>query len=346
LEKRNPPLSRRESIFVATQAFSYRIRHHKPPTFIQQDPFTSDAERIQLRAAEKAKDPLALEKQQHKYKSLVVVDIDIENKMIRPNNSVMQDNNTACILLQSGNYDAANHVLRRGLHSALKNHLIKQHSVVQTSPNQSSHGPFQSHAKGSQDGSAVSGGFCFHHEALEEESKAIQSVPVAPLCPQSSSQPLSPIAMYNRAFMLSQSDMEWMRLSQLDYQQWASSIIFYNLALVYHTQGVTNRASSSQFLKLSLRFYELAASLLEHIIRNSTSEDDFNILLLRCAIANNLGHVHACMHSTSRAKQAFEMLHSLFEGLRNRMELTEDEYSFFFMNTVLQIDGLCVAPAA
>jgi hypothetical protein len=275
-----------------------------------------------------------------------LVAVDIENKMNRSNNSVMQDNNTACILLQSGNYDAANHVLQRGLHSLNKNHLIKQHSVgVETSPNQSSHGPFESHAKGSQDGSTVSGGFCFHHKALEEESKAIQSVPVAPLCPQSSSQPFSTIAMYNRAFMLSQSDMEWNRLSQLDYQQWASSIIFYNLALVYHTQGVTNGASSSPFLKLSLRFYELAASLLEHI-RNSASGEDFNILLLRCAIANNLGHVHACMHSTSRAKQAFEILHSLFEGLRNRMELTEDAYSLFFMNTVLQIDGLCVAPAA
>lgn len=267
--------------------------------------------------------------------------------MIRPTNSVMQDNNTACILLQSGNRDAANHVLQRALHS-LKKQIFKQRVDVKP-PLRSPHGPFQSYAKErSRESSNMEdlSSDCDSHTVFEEQSKHIQSVPVAPLCPQSSSQPLSSIAMYNRAFILSQSDVEWKQLSQLDYQQWATSIIFYNLALVHHTQGV-KQGLDRQSLATSLRFYELAANLLESI--TTSEEEDFNCLLLRCAIANNLGHVHACLHSTTPTREAFAHLQELLERLHllsNQQRLTEEDHLLFFLNTMLQVNGLQVAPAA
>jgi hypothetical protein len=267
--------------------------------------------------------------------------------MIRPTNSVMQDNNTACILLQSGNCDAANQVLQRALRS-LKKQIFKQHVVVEP-PFPSPHGPFQCDAKEQSHESSNMEDLssnCESPTVFEEQSKHIQSVPVAPLCLQSSSQPPSSIAMYNRAFIFSQSDVEWKQLSQLDYQQWATSIVCYNLSLVHHTQGV-KQGFDRQSLATSLRFYELAASLLESI--TTSEKEDFNSLLLRCAIANNLGHVHACMYSTTPTRQAFVHLQELCERLRllsNQQQLTEEDHFLFFLNTMLQLNGLRVAPAA
>jgi tetratricopeptide (TPR) repeat protein len=256
----------------------------------------------------------------------------------------MQDNNTACALLQSGNYDAANQVLQRALKS-LKNQAVKPQNVTDPKPRGlSKQEPCQSHSQEYHE-KELSGGFSERMEGdtLEESSKAIQSVAIAPLCLQSSAHPLSSIVMYSRAFLLSQSDVKWNQYSQLDYEQyWATPVIFYNLALVFHSQGVAS-GLCVQHLNKSLRFYELAATLLE---LTSSNTDQFNVLLLRCAIANNTAHVHACIHSTSATGEACENLRRLLERLRLMPEVTEEDYSLFFLNTLLQTYGVFVAAAA
>ena len=246
--------------------------------------------------------------------------------MPHSNNELIEDNNTACVLLQSGCCEAAGHVLQRALGS-LKDQLIEG-KLPSSEPSSFCSSSFQSHAKGVE-----STPDCDRNSVdFDKVSKYIQSVPVvAPLCPRSASQTVAPIAMYNRAFILSSDDFEWSQLSQIDYKEWATSIIFYNTALILHSQSSPRKA---------LRFYQLAATLLEQL----TPCDEFNMLLLKSAIANNIGHCCVCLSNLSGAQQAFDALRELFDNLSDR--LVGRDYSLFYLNTVLQVDGLRVAPAA
>jgi tetratricopeptide (TPR) repeat protein len=247
------------------------------------------------------------------------------------NNGVIEDNNIACVLLQSGSYEAAGRVLQRALGS-LKDQQLIERKRPSSEPSSFCSSSFQSHTKTVE--SSAPECDCDSMDCCDEVDTSIQSVPVvAPLCPRSASQTVAPIAMYSRAFILSSDDVEWSQLSQLDYKDWATSIIFYNVALVLHIQSSPRKA---------LRFYQLAAALLEQI----TPCDEFNMLLLKSAIANNIGHCYMCISNLHGAQQAINALRELFGNVSDR--LADDDYSLFYLNTALYVldDGLRMAPAA
>jgi tetratricopeptide (TPR) repeat protein len=245
------------------------------------------------------------------------------------NDGLIEDNNIACVLLQNGSYEAAGHVLQRALGS-LMDQLIERKRPSSGEPSSFCSSSFQSHAKRLESTSTPECD-CDSMDCHKETTSSIQNVPVAaPLCPRSASQTDAPIAMYNRAFILSSDNVEWSELSQLDYKHWATSIIFYNTALLLHSQSSPRKA---------LRFYQLAATLLEQIV---TPCDEFNMLLLKSAIANNIGHCYVCLSDLSRAQHAFNALRELLDSDR----LAGDDYSLFYLNTAWQVDGLRLAPAA
>jgi tetratricopeptide (TPR) repeat protein len=242
------------------------------------------------------------------------------------NNGLIEDNNIACVLLQSGSYEEAGHALQRAL-GYLKDQLIER-KRPSSEPSSFCSSSFQSHAKRVE---STPERDCASMDC-DKVTESIQSVPVvAPLCPRSASQTVAPIAMYRRAFTLSSDDVEGSQLSQLDYEHCATSIVFYNTALVLHSQSSPRKA---------LRFYQLAETLLEQI----TPCDEFNIFLLKAAIANNIGHCYVCLFNLSGARQAFNALRDLFDNLGDG--LAGGDYSLFYLNTVLQFDGLRMAPAA
>jgi tetratricopeptide (TPR) repeat protein len=247
------------------------------------------------------------------------------------NNRLIAENNIACVLLQSGSYEAAGHVLQQALGS-LKDQLIER-KQPSSEPSSFCSSSFQSYANRVESAPECDCDCDCDGMYCDKVTKYIQSVPVvAPLCPRSASQKVATrIAMYNRAFILSSDDVEWSQLSQLDYKHWATSIIFYNTGLVLHSQSSPRKA---------LRFYQLAATLLEQF----TPSDEFNILLLKSAIANNIGHCCVCLSNLSGAQHAFNALRELFDNLSDR--LAGGDYSVFYHNTILQADGLRMAPAA
>jgi hypothetical protein len=263
---------------------------------------------------------------------------------------VLQDNNTACILLQSFNYDAANYALQRAMQT-LKKRMIEQDGLPEDpsyncSTSSQSHDATMNDIHSDTDTAAAAPTYSCHplldyndRTQQQDDSKpsSMQSVPVmAPLCPRSGSQAMS---IYNRAFILSKDDFYF------EDQQWAISIIFYNMALVHHSQGVHQQDVSSASLRLAIRFYELAATMLDQI---APFCDDMNMPLLQCAIVNNTGHCHACLFNLESARQSFRLLKRVFANLlcRNPGGITDEDYALFFLNTLVQVDGLCLAPAA
>ena len=248
----------------------------------------------------------------------------------------MEENNLACILLQSGDFGAAHHALQRALLS-LKDEL-RQQAISESESTFRCSAASYSREEGSEslpevtcndDGDGDDDMDC---ETLP--SKSMQSVPVvAALCPRTNSHTTN-ISMYNRAFILSIDEEEW----NFEYKQWASAIVFYNMGLVHHSKAA--HTSNDSYLRIALRFYDMATSLVDLI----NASDDFNMMLLKSAITNNTAHCHACLFDVCGAELAFQELQRLLNKLSDQLDV--EDYSVFFLNTILQVSCLRLAPAA
>ena len=115
----------------------------------------------------------------------------------------------------------------------------------------------------------------------------------------------------------------------------------YNTALVHYNLGVSAHMCPFD-LDRSLKFFEIA----DEMIGMMEVGHHFDILLLKAATANNMGHIHCCLHSSADAKAYYKVLGGVLQALQWMPQLEEDDYCLFFMNTGIHVDSLQAAPAA
>ncbi|KAL3914384.1 MAG: hypothetical protein SGILL_006121, partial [Bacillariaceae sp.] len=148
--------------------------------------------------------------------------------------------------------------------------------------------------------------------------------------------------MYNKAFLLSPQDLQVERYSDcVQVDNWVSVVLMYNTALVHYNLGVAQRMCAFD-LNRSLKFFEIA----DEMIGMMEVGAHFDILLLKAATANNMGHIHCCLHASANAKAYYQVLEGVLQVLQWMPQLEEDDYCLFFMNTGIHVDSLKAAPAA
>ena len=125
-----------------------------------------------------------------------------------------------------------------------------------------------------------------------------------------------------------------------------SSVVLYNLALAHHLIGV--KESASRKMMSAKRLYILALDLVKKHSQHDGSKD---ALLVSLAIANNLGEIHLQQsHALEEAKKCFSFAHKILTHLgspSNARDPADDEFSFFYLNSMVRSIGAIVAtPAA
>jgi tetratricopeptide (TPR) repeat protein len=151
------------------------------------------------------------------------------------------------------------------------------------------------------------------------------------------SPPSTAYSMYNRALVLSDDQDDYSLLVR--YQHRTGAIILYNLALVHHNIGIHLGASTA--LPHALRLYEMA---FEAIDQQGASLVDVQILLL--ALLNNMGNIHTHLFHFENAQRCLENLRMVVLAASSSTMAMDEDYIFFFINSLYQGKELCFAPAA
>jgi hypothetical protein len=138
------------------------------------------------------------------------------------------------------------------------------------------------------------------------------------------------VLLYNRAIIVVPSEQD---------KELLTGVVLYNMALVNHSRAIERGTSS--LLTVALKIYQMAASIMEDSEDQSGTGD-----LLQLAVYNNMAQIHSIRFST---EDMFECLNKTRTSLATAADesfVDEDDYNFFFMNTMLQTEELTVAPAA
>jgi hypothetical protein len=268
-------------------------------------------------------------------------------------NESISCNNRACIHIQNGEFGHAATVLDQALRS-LRSHLMWiQATRNESCGDQERDGESEiilgTEEPGAMDISPYQDGFhgmdCITATTSTTDSEEIlYSVPV----PQFRAGYLSTnevhvpsFDMYNKAFLLSPKDLQDERYDSVNIDNWVSVVLMYNTALVHYNLGVASHMSPFD-LDRSLKFFEIA----DEMIGMMEVGHHFDILLLKAAVANNMGHIHCCLQASTDAKAYYRILGGILQVLQWMPQLEEDDYCLFFMNTGIHVDSLQAAPAA
>jgi tetratricopeptide (TPR) repeat protein len=243
-------------------------------------------------------------------------------------NTVVDLNNNALTYFLSGDYQRAIFMLKVALENCTVN------VPLQCDLRQNDGGNFQS-------------SFNFISSSHEElptlmdcevdtiiKEKSARCLQVEPTCYFASS-PNTAYSMYNRALVLSR-DLDDDALLVRN-QHRTHAIILYNLALVHHNIGVHLGVSAA--LPHALRLYEMA---LETIDRGANFVDVQKLLL---ALLNNMGNIHTHLFHFENTRQCLSSLRVVLAASSSAMAM-DDDFVFFFLNSLFQGKELCFAPAA
>jgi tetratricopeptide (TPR) repeat protein len=139
------------------------------------------------------------------------------------------------------------------------------------------------------------------------------------------------IFMYNRALVIFPDEQD---------KELITGAALFNMALVNHCRAMERGTSS--LLTVALKIYETAAAVLEdkEELRDSGG-------LLQLAIYNNMAHIHSMQFSTEEMRECLDKTRTLLSDADDDESLVdEDDFNFFYLNTMLQIEELTLAPAA
>lgn len=150
-------------------------------------------------------------------------------------------------------------------------------------------------------------------------------------------------SMYNRGLVLSNDPAEEVLLR--DHPHRTGAIILYNLALIHHNIGI--HLGKSGALQGALRIYELAWETLDNDRRGPSSSSlmvkDIEKLLL--ALLNNMGNIHTYLFNSEQTQACMSDLRTVLAASRLALSMDED-YRFFYLNSVFQGKELHLSPAA
>jgi hypothetical protein len=117
------------------------------------------------------------------------------------------------------------------------------------------------------------------------------------------------------------------------------AVVLYNMALVHHCRAIERGISS--LITTALNLYKIAASFIE----NARDIDSSNGLLL-LALYNNMAQIHASQFSLEETRVCIDRVRMLLSAVSAESFIEEEDYHFFFVNTMLQVEDIALAPAA
>lgn len=154
--------------------------------------------------------------------------------------------------------------------------------------------------------------------------------------------------LFDRAFVVGgDNDDSDACLGNSHCQNVTLGVLLYNLALSHHLSALQKGALAAQEFQVAMNLYQMALSLVETSIREPTQECQ-NLVLLLCAIFNNMANIHARHFHVEETRNCLECLKEIVSN-DNACATTEQEDQFFFylnLFVAAPVHDFAIAPAA
>jgi hypothetical protein len=137
------------------------------------------------------------------------------------------------------------------------------------------------------------------------------------------------VLLYNRAIIV---------LPDAQGRELLTGVALYNMALVNHCRAIER--GTSRLLTVALKIYEMAAAIIQDLKSQSGTGK-----ILQLAVYNNMAQIHSIRFATEEMFECLNKTRNFLAAATDEI-LLDDEYNIFFVNTILQIEELTVAPAA
>jgi hypothetical protein len=165
--------------------------------------------------------------------------------------------------------------------------------------------------------------------------------------------------LFDRAFVLGSdsadpSDASWMANGHC--QNVTLGVLLYNLALCHHLTGIYKGASADDF-RVAINLYQMSLSLVESSIprdneEQGSQEECQNLIILVCAIFNNLANIHSRFFHVTEARNCIECLREIISSVSSSADVitpcVEEDHLFFYLNLFVTapVHDFAIAPAA
>jgi hypothetical protein len=263
---------------------------------------------------------------------------------------VININNSAVAAMQQGRAKESMELLREAI-ANLKDHFLLNGSPLSSPSSRGIHLPHRrreiprtfsdSSIETQSDLSSSSSSLYFNDEEedyfsaividAQQNQPSLLSVPVHAKTSShfSTKEDDALILLYNRAIIVFPDEQD---------KELLTGVALYNMALLNHCRAIERGTSS--LLTVALKIYEMAAGIMKDSKDQSGVGD-----LLQLAVYNNMAQIHS---SRFASEEMFECLDKTrtFLATATDESLLDDDYNFFCMNTMLQVEELTVAPAA
>jgi hypothetical protein len=136
------------------------------------------------------------------------------------------------------------------------------------------------------------------------------------------------LELYDRALIIDSTDIRQPEV--------LSAVILYNMGFMHQTHGLTH--GNTELLARAHRFYQISLDVLE---KNDIIEVD---PLLYLALFNNAAHIGASLCQVETMRQCIEAVRNIMETDGDLID--EEDYEFFYTNTICCAPAATLAPAA
>lgn len=162
--------------------------------------------------------------------------------------------------------------------------------------------------------------------------------------------------LFARAFVVGGDDSDSWR-TDVHCQHVTLGVLLYNLALSHHLSGLhkgATAASQEEYL-VALNLYQLALSLVETSIQSHENdkeqplqEECQNLVVLLCAIFNNMANIHSRHFRVQETRNCLECLKEIVSNPYYGTEEEEEDHFFFYLNLFVTAptQDFAIAPAA
>jgi hypothetical protein len=143
------------------------------------------------------------------------------------------------------------------------------------------------------------------------------------------------LSLYNHALLVSLNEQD---------QELISAVVLYNMALVNHCRAIERGISS--LLQIALELYEMALGIVSQDQECTQSQHEHNLLYM--AILNNMAKIHADLFAVDEMRHCINSLRKILSVLHHEgcCCIDESDFTFFFMNAMLNLEDPFLAPAA
>lgn len=229
-------------------------------------------------------------------------------------NKIIELNNRAVKALQQGRHKEAIGLLRvavADLLNAVKTVSSVEMQVDSPSPSSTS--------------------LSFNGEDGEQDKPPISSVPIWTKDHFAQSQDETLIFMYDRALVLAHTNHCRGEL--------LTGVVLFNMALASHARAI--KRGTPSLLSTVLKLYSMAAGAIQNY--NEVITSDHWILL---ALYNNMAQIYLSQARCEELRKCLSNIQTLLAEESTADVVDDDDYAFFFTNSMLQLGDFVAAPAA